>query len=110
MISRPVAIPVLAKPVIKDTMSASRLWLARRMVTRLARELPGREIHVTADSAYAGEELKQLPDSVTWTTRLRANAALHDLPPERSGKKGRPRKKGDRLPSLAKIAAAAEFS
>ena len=47
---------------------------------------------------------------MTWTTRLRANAALHDLPPERTGKKGRPRKKGDRLPSLAKIAAAAEFS
>ena len=110
MISRPVAIPVMAKLVIKGTNSASRLWLARRMVTRLARELPGREIHVTADSAYAGEELKQLPDGVTWTTRLRANAALHDLPPARTGKKGRPRKKGDRLPSLAKIAAAAAFS
>ena len=110
MISRPVAIPVMAKLVIKDTISASRLWLARRMVTRLARELPGREIHVTADSAYAGQELKQLPGGVTWTTRLRANAALHDLPPERTGKKGRPRTKGNRLPSLAKIAAAAEFS
>ena len=62
MISRPVAIPVMAKLVIKDTTSASRLWLARRIVTRLAAELPGREINVTADSAYAGEELKQLPD------------------------------------------------
>jgi hypothetical protein len=31
MISRPVAVPVLAKLVIKDTSSASRLWLARRM-------------------------------------------------------------------------------
>jgi hypothetical protein len=72
MISRPVAIPVMAKLVVKDTMSASRPWLARRMVTRLARELPRREVHVTADSAYAGEELKQLPDRVTWTTRLRA--------------------------------------
>ena len=110
MISRPVAVPVMAKLVIKDTRSASRLWLARRMVTRLARELPGRQLHVTADSAYAGEELKQLPDGVTWTTRLRSNAALHDLPPARTGKKGRPRKKGDRLPSLAKIAAAAAFS
>jgi len=110
IISRPIAIPVMAKLVLKDTMSAARLWLARRMVTRLARELPGREIHVTADSAYAGGELKQLPDSVTWTSRLRASAALHDLPPERTGKRGRPRKKGDRLPSLAKIAAAAEFS
>ena len=39
MISRPVAVPVMAKLVIKDTTSASRLWLARRMVTRLAAEL-----------------------------------------------------------------------
>jgi hypothetical protein len=110
MISRPVAVPVMAKLVIKGTASASRLWLARRMVTRLAAELPGRRVHVTADSAYAGEELRQLPGGVTWTTRLRANAALHDLPPERTGKKGRPRKKGDRLPALAKIATAAAFS
>ena len=110
MISRPVAVPVMAKLVIKGTASASRLWLARRMVTRLAREFPGRRVHVMADSAYAGEELKQLPDGVTWTTRLRANAALHELPPERTGRKGRPRKKGDRLPPLAKIAAVAAFS
>jgi hypothetical protein len=109
-VSRPVAVPVMAKLVIKGTMSASRLWLARRMVTRLAAELPGRRVHVTADSAYAGDELKQLPDGVTWTTRLRSNAALYGLPPERTGKKGRPRVKGDRLPSLAKIAAATAFS
>jgi hypothetical protein len=110
MISRPVAVPVMAKLVIKGTNSAPRLWLARRMVTRLATGLPGRRVHVTADSAYAGQELKQLPDGVTWTTRLRSHAALHDLPPERTGRKGRPRVKGDQLPSLAKIAATAMFS
>jgi hypothetical protein len=110
MISRPVAVPVMAKLVIKGTASASRLWLARRMAARLAAGLPGRRVHVTADSAYAGEELTQLPGGVTWTTRLRSNAALHGLPPERTGRKGRPRKKGDRLPSLAKIAAGAAFS
>ncbi len=110
MISRPVAVPVMAKLVIKGTMSSSRLWLARCLVTRLARELPGRKIHVTADSAYAGEELKQLPPGVTWTTRLRANALYYGLPPARTGKKGRPRTKGDRLPSLAAIAGNAEFS
>jgi hypothetical protein len=108
--SRPAAVPVMVKLVIKGTASASRLWLAHRMVTCLARELPGRRISVTADSAYAGDELKQLPPGVTWTTRLRSNAALHGLPPERTGKKGRPRLKGDRLPPLAKIAAAAVFS
>src|SRR6266702_2271093 len=108
--SCPGAGPVMAELVIKGTTSASRLGAARRMVARLAAELPGRQVHVTADSAYAGAELKQLPGGVTWTTRLRSNAALHGLPPERTGKKGRPRVKGDRLPSLAKIAATAVFS
>ena len=110
MASRPVAVPVMAKLVIKGTNSKSRLWLARRMAARLAAEVPGRRVNVTADSAYAGEELKELPDGVTWTTRLRSNAALHDLPPGRTGRKGRPRLKGDRLPSLARLASAAVFT
>jgi hypothetical protein len=110
MISRPVAIPVLAKLVIKDTNSASRLWLARRMAELLAGALPGRRIRVVADSAYAGGELKKLPSQVTWTTRLRKDAALHGLPPARTGKRGRPRTRGDRLPALAKLAATAAFT
>ena len=44
MVSRPVAVPVLAKLVIKGTISASRLWLARRMAQMLAGALPGRRI------------------------------------------------------------------
>src|SRR5215470_5964241 len=36
MVNRPVAVPVLAKLVIKDTNSASRLWLARRMTQMIA--------------------------------------------------------------------------
>ena len=108
--SRPVAVPVMAKLVIKGSNSKSRLWLARRMAERLAAALPGRQVRVTADSAYAGGELKALPAGVTWTTRLRRDAALHALPPARTGKPGRPRVKGDRLPSLAKMAATAEFS
>jgi DDE superfamily endonuclease len=108
--SRPVAVPVMAKLVIKGTNSKSRLWLARKMAERLAAALPGREVRVVADSAYAGGELKGLPAGISWTTRLRKDAALHGLPPERTGRPGRPRLKGDRLPSLAKLAAAAEFS
>ena len=102
--------PVMAKLVIKGTMSASRLWLARRMVTRLAARTarPGSPRHRRFRLRRRGAE--ELPDGVTWTTRLRSNAALHGLPPERTGKQGRPRVKGDRLPSLAKIAAAAAFS
>lgn len=108
-VGRPVAVPVLAKLVIKGTSSASRLWLARRMAEMLAGALPGRAIHVAADSAYAGGELKKLPARVTWTTRLRKDAALHGLPPQHTGRRGRPREKGDRLPSLAKLAATAAF-
>jgi hypothetical protein len=110
MVSRPVAIPVLAKLVIKGTSSSSRLWLARRMAEAIAGALPGRAIHVVADSAYAGGELKKLPPGITWTTRLRKDAALHGLPPARTGKRGRPRGKGDRLPPLARLAADAGFT
>ena len=47
---------------------------------------------------------------MTWTTRLRKDAALHALPPQRTGKRGRPRVKGDRLPSLARLAATTAFT
>jgi len=80
MVRRPVAIPVLAKLVIKGTNSASRLWLARRMAEAIAGALPGRDIHVVADSAYAGQELKGLPPGITWTTRLRKDARLFAPP------------------------------
>jgi hypothetical protein len=108
--SRPVAVPVMAKLVVKGSNSKSRLWLARRMAEQLAAALPGRRIRIVADSAYAGGELKGLPAQISWTTRLRKDAALHALPPARTGRPGRPRVKGDRLPSLAKMAAAAQFS
>ncbi len=108
--SRPVALPVLAKLVVKGTSSASRLWLARRMTAMLAGAMPGRDIHVVADSAYAGEELKKLGKGITWTTRLRKDAALYQLPPEHTGRRGRPRVRGARLPSLAGLAGTADFT
>jgi hypothetical protein len=80
------------------------------MAESLAAALPGRQVRVTADSAYAGGELKGLPAGISWTTRLRKDAALYGLPPERTGRPGRPRVKGKRLASLAGLAATAEFS
>jgi hypothetical protein len=110
IVSRPVAIPVLAKLVIKGTSSSSRLWLARRIAEAIADALPGRQVHVVADAAYAGKELKGLPPGITWTTRLRKDAALFELPPSRTGKRGRPRARGDKLPCLARLAADVGFS
>ena len=47
---------------------------------------------------------------MTWTTRLRKDAALYEPPPARTGRRGRPREKGNRLPSPATLAATAAFT
>jgi hypothetical protein len=47
---------------------------------------------------------------VTWTTRLRKDAAVYGLPPARTGRRGRPRAKGDRLPVLDRLAATTAFT
>ena len=60
--------------------------------------------------AYAGRALRGLPAAITWTTRLRSNAALYQLAPPRTGRRGRPRLKGERLPALAELAASAAFT
>jgi len=72
--------------------------------------LPSRRIHVVADAAYAGKELRGMPGQVTWTTRLRKDAALYDVAPPRTGQPGRPRQKGKRLPKLAALARTATFT
>lgn len=71
--------------------------------------MPGRTVHVVADSAYAGKALRNLPPHITWTTRLRSNAALHALVPPRTGKR-RPRLKRDRLASLTTLAQQGSFT
>ncbi|WP_322779316.1 transposase [Frankia sp. Cas4] len=65
---------------------------------------------MVADAAYAGKELRGLPARVTWTTRLRVDAALYDLAPPRTGRRGRPRSKGARLSSLTALAAQVSFA
>ena len=79
---------------------------ARQMITQVRHWLPERAIVVVADSSYAAIELLAaaagLPLPVTMITRLRLDAALYDpAPPREPGKKGAPRKKGERQPSLA---------
>ena len=78
--------------------------LAREMVDLLAARLPDRQIDVVGDAAYATEAWRGLSDRVTITSRLRSNAVLYERKPERTGKRGRPRKWGKRLPSLGEIA------
>ena len=109
-LDRAVALPVGFALVRKQTDDGSRLACARRLVEALATALPDRRIDVVADSAYAGKLLRGLPATVTWTTRLRSNAALYELAPPRTGKRGRPRTKGAKLPRLATLAEQTTFT
>jgi hypothetical protein len=76
------------------------------MIAQVRRWLPDRPIVVVADSSYAVLELLSaaagLAQPVTMVTRLRLDAALYDpAPPRENGKRGAPRKKGARQPTLA---------
>lgn len=109
-LERPVALPVGFALVRKGTDAASRLALGRRLVEALVAAVAGRTVHVVADSASAGGALLDLPASITWTTRLRVNAALSALAPLRTGKRGRPRLKGERLAALKTLATTTTFA
>jgi hypothetical protein len=82
---------------------------AGQMIRRVSRWLATRKLVVVADSAYAVIELLDqvihLPRPVTMVTRLRLDAALYQpAPPREPGTIGRPRAKGERLPTLAAVA------
>src|SRR5258706_6429851 len=75
---------------------------ARQLVCQLRRWLPNRTLVVVGDSAYAALDFlhhcQTLRQPVTIITRLRLDAALYEPAPAYTGK-GRPRKKGKRLPT-----------
>lgn len=79
---------------------------ARQIIYQLRRWLPQRQLVIVADGAYAVLDLlhacQTLSNPVTMITRLRLDAALYQPAPAYSGK-GRPRKKGQRLPTLQQI-------
>ena len=79
---------------------------ARQMLRLSARWLPRRDLVVTADSSFAALELLEaVRHEVTVVTRLRLDAALYEPAPERvPTQMGRPRKKGQRLPTLEQVA------
>lgn len=73
---------------------------ALQMIRQLRRWIPKRPIVVVADSSYAALELLAASQtlSVTVVTRLRLDAALYEPAPPYAGR-GRPRRKGQRLPT-----------
>jgi DDE superfamily endonuclease len=83
---------------------------ARQMTLLLRRWFPTRALVVVADSSYAALELlarcSRAPVAATLITRLRLDAALYEpAPPPDPRRRGRPRLKGQRLPTLAQVVA-----
>ncbi len=76
----------------------------RQLVVQARRWLPGRELVVVADSAFASLEFLAAVSRhrVAVITRLRLDAALYEpAPPRLPGTVGRPRTKGKRLANLS---------
>jgi hypothetical protein len=112
--SVPWATRIFALPVLTALAPSQRYYQQRNRAPKtlldralqllkvLKRWLPGRDIVVVGDGAYAAIDFlhgcQQI--GVTFITRLRLDAALYDPAPPYSGR-GRPRKKGQRQPNLA---------
>jgi hypothetical protein len=128
-LARPVCLPVLGRLVPhggktgrgakggtkttaggkKDSAPGSKTAAAVALITLLAAAFPDRPVQVVADALYHGPALKQLPATVTWTTRLPPNAVPYALAPALPlGRHGsvRPPVKGRRLGTPAQLAAA----
>jgi hypothetical protein len=75
-----------------------------QMLKVLRRWLPAHKLGVVGDNAYAALDFLDNAGhlGVTVIARLRLDAALYDPAPPYSGR-GRPRKKGNRLPNLAQV-------
>jgi DDE superfamily endonuclease len=81
---------------------------ARQVALQARRWLPGREIVLLGDSSFTALDLlaSLVRQGLICITRLRLDAALYEpAPPRQPGAKGRPRKKGARLPRLAQVLA-----
>jgi hypothetical protein len=110
---RPVGLPILLRLFRpRDDQHPDRRSqpeLGRMLIELILTRFPTRSVELVIDGAYATRAWRGLPDRVTVTTRMRANAAVFALAPPRTGKRGRPALKGARLASLAQLAASAVF-
>ncbi len=117
---RQVGLPILfrlfrpkdeAQPEL-DAERPSQPELARTLIDMILERFPTWIVEVVCDGAYASKTWQGLPERVTVTTRMRANAAVYALPAaeRRPGQQGRTPLKGAKLQSLAKIAQTAVFA
>ena len=94
---QPVAVPVNVRVHPKHD-PLTTIAHATAMLRQIADWFPERDLHLVADGAYATLAGAGLPRTQI-TSRMRRDAALYEPAPPRTGKRGRPRMKGERLPT-----------
>ena len=107
----PLGLPINMR--LHRKQKESVLELAMQMLTETATWFPGRHLRVSADGFFAplaGEDFFALPKDTTvgrhaFVSRIRRDAAIFDFPPMKPRRgKGRPAKKGKRLPTPEELA------
>jgi hypothetical protein len=94
----PLGLPINLRIHLKG--GASLLVLAEEMIRETVSWFPGRCFEVCGDGFYASLMGKAFPPDVQLTSRMRRDAALYEMPPQkRPHTPGAPRKKGKRLPT-----------
>lgn len=101
----PIAVPVNAR-LHKKKDTTTTIEYAAAMIRELAEWLPERCFHLAADGAYSTLAGAGLPRTHL-TSRIRRDAAIYEKAPPRTGKRGRPRTRGARLPTPVDLAAQA---
>ena len=102
------ALPVLARLYLNK--SSAEKWnrvyrtkpeLMLEMLEVLQAYDPQQKLHFLGDSAYTSSStVKQIAKNIAVTGRIVANSRIHEIaPPRQSGQRGRPRVRGDRLPT-----------
>ena len=94
-----------AKRRAADPNHRTRPQLAVQAISRLAEWFPDRQFIVTGDSAYGGKSvLSKLPAHVDLISHVHCDGTLYEPAPPPAliaqGRRGRPRKKGARLPGM----------
>ena len=111
------ALPVLValyRPKVKGRRHKTPPELLRQLLRVLLRWFPQRQFVCAADGNYATHDLARLaarrPSRLTYLSHFYADAALYEAPPRahcQAKRKGRPRRKGRKLPSPADVVARA---
>lgn len=96
------------KRTINRKIDKTMLKLMKEMVEMVAGFAPQRKFRLITDGAYA-PLAGQLPSNIHLVARIRKDAKIFDLPAHQEHRRGRRRKKGDRLPSPQNIARQATF-